>query len=218
MNDFFCFYLHKDCKYTSIQGVNTFGYQISPTLALASAYTSPAISPFFHLCHNCHSHTKNTREGGLERMLAPSSCVNLIFLLAELQTICQSYWQRISHLEGDKYDLEWIEKCKAVEVYTIHTPWIFILGSCYILNGIFYHPNADNLKIFTCQSEWLLFIRVYLAGKYCLGCPRYLLNLPCIYFRKCCYYTYSPQIFGPFSVYRLGDFHAVRVIKPHLLC
>lgn len=26
--------------------------------------------------------------------------------LAELQTICQSYWKRIVTLEGDKYDLE----------------------------------------------------------------------------------------------------------------
>lgn len=42
--------------------------------------------------------------------------VTVLFLLAELQTICQSYHQRIVQLEGDKYDLEIIEKRKALEV------------------------------------------------------------------------------------------------------
>lgn len=55
--------------------------------------------------------------------------VTVLFLLAELQTICQSYHQRIANLEGDKYDLEQIEKHKAFEVqlYTIHRPCDFFL-------------------------------------------------------------------------------------------
>lgn len=35
---------------------------------------------------------------------------------AELQTICKQYWQRLYNLEGDKFDLEHIEKIKAQEV------------------------------------------------------------------------------------------------------
>lgn len=35
---------------------------------------------------------------------------------AELQTICKQYWQRLFNLEGDKFDLEHIEKVKAQEV------------------------------------------------------------------------------------------------------
>ncbi|XP_063907434.1 troponin I isoform X10 [Zophobas morio] len=40
---------------------------------------------------------------------------------AELQTICQSYHQRISGLEGDKYDLELIERHKAVEIADLNS-------------------------------------------------------------------------------------------------
>lgn len=40
----------------------------------------------------------------------------VLFLLAELQTICQTYHNRTKLLEADKFDLEWIEKCKAWEV------------------------------------------------------------------------------------------------------
>lgn len=36
--------------------------------------------------------------------------------IAELQTICKEYWNRIFKLEGDKFDLEHIEKVKAQEV------------------------------------------------------------------------------------------------------
>lgn len=36
--------------------------------------------------------------------------------IAELQTICKEYWQRLFNLEGDKFDLEHIEKVKAQEV------------------------------------------------------------------------------------------------------
>lgn len=36
--------------------------------------------------------------------------------LAELQTICKEYWNKIARLEGDKYDLEIIEQFKNFEV------------------------------------------------------------------------------------------------------
>lgn len=39
-----------------------------------------------------------------------------IIHLAELQTICKEYWNKISRLEGDKYDLEIIEQFKNFEV------------------------------------------------------------------------------------------------------
>uniref|UniRef100_A0A1B0CAD8 Troponin I n=2 Tax=Lutzomyia longipalpis TaxID=7200 RepID=A0A1B0CAD8_LUTLO len=35
---------------------------------------------------------------------------------AELQTLCQEYWNRIKNLENDKYDLEVIEAKKRVEI------------------------------------------------------------------------------------------------------
>lgn len=36
--------------------------------------------------------------------------------LAELQTLCQSFWNRISELEGDKFDLEYQGRLKQFEV------------------------------------------------------------------------------------------------------
>ncbi|XP_075159228.1 troponin wings up A isoform X14 [Haematobia irritans] len=35
---------------------------------------------------------------------------------AELQTVCKEYWQRLFKLEGDKFDLEHIQKVKAQEI------------------------------------------------------------------------------------------------------
>ncbi|XP_037727525.1 troponin I isoform X3 [Drosophila subpulchrella] len=35
---------------------------------------------------------------------------------AELQTICKQYWQRVYLLEGDKFDLEHVQKVKAQEI------------------------------------------------------------------------------------------------------
>ncbi|XP_060661900.1 troponin I isoform X4 [Drosophila nasuta] len=35
---------------------------------------------------------------------------------AELQTICKQYWQRVYNLEGDKFDLEHVQKVKAQEI------------------------------------------------------------------------------------------------------
>lgn len=40
----------------------------------------------------------------------------IILYLAELQTICREYWNKIARLEGDKYDLEVIEQFKKFEV------------------------------------------------------------------------------------------------------
>lgn len=40
----------------------------------------------------------------------------LIIRLAELQTICKEYWNKIARLENDKYDLEIIEQFKKMEV------------------------------------------------------------------------------------------------------
>lgn len=46
----------------------------------------------------------------------------LFVLLAELQTICSAYWNRLYLLEGDKYDLERQIKLKQMEVITIGLP------------------------------------------------------------------------------------------------
>ncbi|XP_065158572.1 troponin I isoform X2 [Atheta coriaria] len=40
---------------------------------------------------------------------------------AELQTICQTYHNRTKLLEADKFDLEWIEKCKAWEIADLNS-------------------------------------------------------------------------------------------------
>lgn len=42
--------------------------------------------------------------------------MNNFYLLAELQTICKEYWNKIARLENDKYDLEVIEQFKNLEV------------------------------------------------------------------------------------------------------
>nr|CAH7768476.1 unnamed protein product [Callosobruchus chinensis] len=39
---------------------------------------------------------------------------------AELQTVCRAYHARIEKLEGEKYDLEVIERMRDYEVYTIN--------------------------------------------------------------------------------------------------
>lgn len=39
-----------------------------------------------------------------------------IIHLAELQTICKEYWNKVARLEGDKYDLEIVEQFKNFEV------------------------------------------------------------------------------------------------------
>lgn len=36
--------------------------------------------------------------------------------IAELQTICREYWNKVSRLEADKYDLEKVEQFKNFEV------------------------------------------------------------------------------------------------------
>lgn len=43
-----------------------------------------------------------------------------LFILAELQTIIQTYWSKINDLEGDKFDLERIEKLKDLEVSKLY--------------------------------------------------------------------------------------------------
>ncbi|XP_019872843.1 troponin I isoform X3 [Aethina tumida] len=40
---------------------------------------------------------------------------------AELQTVCQTYHQRIAKLEGDKYDLEVIERIKEFEISDLNS-------------------------------------------------------------------------------------------------
>lgn len=54
----------------------------------------------------------------IEILNAPMILLKL-FILAELQTVCRSYYEKICKLEEDKYDLEVIEKHKAFEVYLI---------------------------------------------------------------------------------------------------
>lgn len=51
--------------------------------------------------------------------------------LAELQTICKEYWNKVARLEGDKYDLEIVEQFKNFEVKS--DPHEFILY-CYIFS------------------------------------------------------------------------------------
>lgn len=53
------------------------------------------------------------------RMTFSSLCLSVsISLPAELQTICKEFHKRVSILEADKYDLEWKNKMKNLEVNT----------------------------------------------------------------------------------------------------
>lgn len=51
-------------------------------------------------------------------MTQPLIYVMCFYPIAELQTICREYWNRMVGLEGDKYDLERGEKLKQFEVKT----------------------------------------------------------------------------------------------------
>lgn len=65
--------------------------------------------------------------------------------LAELATICREYWNKISILEGDKYDLEKIEQMKKWEV-NIRNPHEFLV--------IFLRLNLTNFIIIITQNNW----------------------------------------------------------------
>lgn len=54
--------------------------------------------------------------------------------LAELQTICKEYWNKIARLEGDKYDLEIVEQFKNFEVKSDTRTNFYIY--CYIFSFI----------------------------------------------------------------------------------
>lgn len=54
-----------------------------------------------------------------------------IIHLAELQTICKEYWNKIARLEGDKYDLEIIEQFKNFEVKSDTRTSLYILLYLY---------------------------------------------------------------------------------------
>lgn len=65
---------------------------------------------------------------------------NLWFLLAELQTVCNQYWQRICSLEGDKFDLERQNNLKDLEVSSTRysfTEHAFIFCSIFFFSFIF---------------------------------------------------------------------------------
>ena len=55
------------------------------------------------------------------------SCASLFLsVIAELQTICKQYWNRIYNLEGDKWELERLSKLKEFEVIkksVCFVPW-----------------------------------------------------------------------------------------------
>lgn len=75
--------------------------------------------------------------------------LTLLFLLAELQTICQTYWNKIKDLEGDKFDLEWIEKLKEFEVSSYYTRYTSLLSyisiSCRIADIVMnMHTQSIN--------------------------------------------------------------------------
>lgn len=55
-------------------------------------------------------------------LVSVSLSLSLCSLLAELQTLCKEFHKRISLLEADKYDLEWKNKMKSLEVIGIE-PW-----------------------------------------------------------------------------------------------
>lgn len=66
---------------------------------------------------------------------------------AELQTICKQYWQRLFNLEGDKFDLEHIEKVKAQEVNK----------GCYLTN-----QNKMQQQLFEIKKQQQRYFKTYL--------------------------------------------------------
>jgi hypothetical protein len=80
------------------------------------------------------------------------SCVCLslslsVSLPAELQTVCKIFHKRISGLEADKYDLEWKNKMKYLEVNTarlrIEILFFFLLPSHAHAFRHIYDPNLS---------------------------------------------------------------------------
>lgn len=85
--------------------------------------------------------------------------------IAELQTICSAYWQRIYGLEGDKFDLEHIQKVKEYEVKDQSTR--------RILRGI--RPNNQRFLVFP------IFFLTFSVVIYLQRVNQTLVNRCCIY-------------------------------------
>lgn len=122
------------CIFQALVMANYFNFSVyfyeysSSSLSVRPAYSEPErlkknpISMTNQHVSISHQHTKERKRANLSE---------LCFLLAELQTICHSYYQRICSLEGDKYDLEVIERIKAGEVlvqYPINRQYLIELG------------------------------------------------------------------------------------------
>lgn len=73
---------------------------------------------FNHVIKNGRNHPSIFCYLFLHFSLHPETFV----LLAELQTICSTYWNRLYSLEGDKFDLERQIRLKEFEVNTIGSP------------------------------------------------------------------------------------------------
>ena len=65
-------------------------------------------------------------------------------VLAELQSLCKQYWNKICTLEGDKWDLERISKVKEFEVKKTA-----ILLECFV-SPPFYHSSEVIILLLTC--------------------------------------------------------------------
>merc|ERR1712071_90728 len=61
--------------------------------------------------NNNNRHINNTKK-------SMNLCVCSHSLPAELQTLCREFHKRFAKLEGEKYDLEWKNKMKNLEVIT----------------------------------------------------------------------------------------------------
>lgn len=77
-------------------------------------------------------------------------------IIAELATICREYWNKISILEGDKYDLEMVEQLKKWEV-KIRNPHEFLIVIFLRLNFIHYlYSKITRIGLF---SEYFSLIK-----------------------------------------------------------
>ena len=76
------------------------------------------------------------------------SCASLFLsVVAELQTLCNQYWNRIYNLEGDKWDLERISKLKECEVNKrvfVFVPWPPVALTFILWRNVFH--VLDQLK------------------------------------------------------------------------
>lgn len=120
---------------------------------------------------------------------------------AELQTVCQTFWQRIYLLEGDKYDLERQSRLKAMEVTEQKKTKLWPKNKCTTHTTLPQNPFHINLShksppttIHSFKNQLIKLKKNYFNSIYHIQ-PTYLLLIKIVFTisfsLSCSFYYYS---------------------------